>query len=86
MFTVKTATVGKDYFTESPPYLSFSDVLTVTSSPKASEEVICFATVPNAWPDSGQSIPDKRVRSARPKCMTSMVSPSVTPTTLPVKS
>ena len=48
MFTVKTATVGKDYFTESPPYLSFSDVLTVTSSRKASEEVICFATVPNA--------------------------------------
>jgi len=48
--------------------------------------VNCFARVPNACFDSGQSIPQSRMRSARLLCMTLIVSPSVIATTLPAKS
>ncbi len=66
------------------PYLSVVWTRTSTSIPNAISDVNRFARVPKGCPLSGQSIPCRRTFTARPLRMTLMVSPSDTPTTLPV--
>ena len=49
-------------------YLSCPCVWTVTSFPKARAEAACLVLLPYAWPFSGQSMPPRRMRSARWLC------------------
>ena len=67
-------------------YLSFPDTCKVTCCPNARYDVACFARDPNGWFFSGQSIPANRTRSDEPPWRTSIVSPSITPTTFPTTS
>ncbi len=59
---------------------------TVTFSPNTSSDVNCFAFLPNACRRSGQSMPFSRIRSGLPWCRTVIMSPSLTPTTVLLKS
>ncbi len=52
---------------------------------KAFSSLVTFSSTSIQRRFSGQSIPLSRMRSCWPLCITSMVSPSMTPTTLPVK-
>ena len=52
---------------------------------KGLQQLVTFSSASIQRRFSGQSIPLSRMRSCWPLCITSMVSPSMTPTTLPVK-
>src|SRR5215472_7213763 len=59
---------------------------TVTVLPYAASPVNCLAPDAPGLPLSGVSMPHRRTRSALPSCITRIVSPSLMPTTRPVKS
>ena len=57
----------------------------VTFLPKTRLDVNFFALALKGWPDSGQSMPSRRIFASWPERRTLIVSPSETPTHLPEK-
>src|SRR5262245_46870932 len=67
------------------PYLSFFELMTVTVLPKTKSERLCYARDPKSCEDSGASMPSRRILCWRLSASnTVIVSPSLTPTTLPI--